>query len=303
MGSVDQFADVGRGITLCYRDEGPQDAPAVLLIGGLGEDLTSWTRAYIDPLQDAGLRVVRPDNRDSGRSTFVSTPPPALWRQIASRPRSEAYTLGDMAADVIGLVNHLRLDRVHVIGRSMGGMIAQTLTARHPERVASLTSVYSTTGAPKIGQPAASTLALLAAPAPKDRVGAVIQHLRMTHHLAGTAYPIDETAEAALAVEAWDRRAGNAADGSARQIEAIAASGDRTAELRRIQAPTLVLHGDRDRIVNPSGGQATAAAIPGARHRTLVGQGHHLPDAASGVFFAHVIPHVRATTPTPQEIS
>jgi pimeloyl-ACP methyl ester carboxylesterase len=184
-----------------------------------------------------------------------------------------------MAADAAELIDHLGVGPVHLVGRSMGGMIAQTVAARRPELVATLTSMYSTTGNTKVGQPALSTWALLCAPPPTDRVGAVRSHLRMTAHLSGAAYPLDEAEETEHAVTTWDRTAGDGVAGTSRQLQAIQASGDRTAEIATITAPTLVINGDRDRIVAPTGGVATTAAIPGARHVVIPGMGHHLPDA------------------------
>lgn len=161
----------------------------------------------------------------------------------------------------------------------MGGMIAQTLAARFPGRVRSLTSIYSTTGARNVGQPALSTFAILATSAPRNRTAAVCAHLRITRHVAGTAYPIDDAAEAARAAHAWDRCTDNPSEGSARQIQAIQVSGDRTAQLNAITAPTLVIHGDRDLLVAPSGGEATGRAIHQAQHVTIPGMGHHIPQA------------------------
>ncbi|MBT0566937.1 alpha/beta fold hydrolase [Williamsia sp. CHRR-6] len=301
----DRFLTLSTGIRLCFRDSAgdhrsgsTSDAgtETVLLIGGLGEDLTTWSQSYVSRLIAANHRVVRADNRDSGRSTFASTRPPALWRQALGVARSDAYTLADMGADLVELLDLLDVGRVHLIGRSMGGMIAQTIALMAPHRVASLTSVYSTTGAKDVGRPALSTMALMAAPAPRTRVGFVRNHLRMTDHLAGRAHPIDEVAEAALAAGMWDRCGDDLAAGSARQVEAISASPDRTSALRGLRVPTLVLHGDRDLIVHPSGGRATADAVPGARFVELVGAGHHLPESLGDEFFGHVLPHLEAAS-------
>lgn len=161
----------------------------------------------------------------------------------------------------------------------MGGMIAQTVAAAEPARVRSLTSIFSTTGAKKVGQPALSTMRLLAAPPARTRTAAVRAHLRITSHVAGTGYPIDDAAEAAVVAGGWDRAAGDLAAGTARQIQAIQASGDRTAQLSRITAPTLVLNGDRDLLVAPSGGAATVKAIRSAQHVVIPGMGHHIPEA------------------------
>lgn len=277
---LDQFAQLASGMTICFRDHGAKTDPAVLLVAGLGEDQTFWGDSFVSSLVSRGYRVITMDNRDVGRSTFATAPPPAIWRQILARPRRDAYTLADMAQDCVGVLDHLGIDRIHLAGRSMGGMIAQTIAATERQRVLSLTSIYSTTGSTKVGQPAKSTIRILVlSPEAKTRTDAVRSHLRITQHIAGTAYPIDDAAEAAIAARGWDRSAGDPAAGVARQIEAIQRSGDRTAQLRTIAAPTLVINGDRDLMVAPSGGVATARAIPSAQHVVIPGMGHHLPEA------------------------
>ena len=273
----DQFAELPGGTTICYRVEGPQDGPALLLVAGLGLDLTSWPRRMVDGFTGRGLRVIRLDNRATGRSTRVRARPPGMLRQLLARPVPGAYDLGDMAADVDGLLGHLGAGPVHVLGMSMGGMIAQTLAARHPHRVATLTSVFSTTGDRRVGQPARSTLLRMAKRPARTVDEAVDRHLSLLRHIGSTTdFPPDEALERAWVTGVWDRAEGrpNPA-GVARQIGAIQASGDRTAELRSITAPTLVIHGDTDRMVHPSGGRATAAAIPGARHVEIAGMRHH----------------------------
>lgn len=291
--AVEQLAPLPTGITICFRDHGSPTDPAILLIAGLAEDQTYWGDSFVESLVARGFRVITMDNRDVGRSTFMPTPPPALWRQVLARPRRDAYSLADMAQDCVGLLDHLGIDQVHLVGRSMGGMIAQTIAASAPARVLSLTSIYSTTGSTKVGQPATSTIRILVlAPQAKTREDFVRAHLRVTRHIAGTAYPVDEAAETSIAGRGWDRRAGDLAAATARQIEAIQRSGDRTAQLRSITAPTLVIHGDRDRMVAASGGVATAAAIPGARHVVMPGMGHHLPDEVVGEITELVVGHV-----------
>jgi pimeloyl-ACP methyl ester carboxylesterase len=276
--SPDHFVELRSGTRICFRDHGDPAHPAILLVAGLGEDLTFWGGEFVTALLARGYRVITMDNRDVGRSSFATTPAPGIWRQALARPRADGYTLTDMAQDCIGLLDHLGIERVHLVGRSMGGMIAQTIAATVPARVLSLTSMYSTTGSTKVGQPAKSTiLKLVFAKAPQTRTDAVRAHLRITQHIAGTGYAMDEAEESLLAGRAWDRRTGDGAAGEARQIQAIQLSGDRTEQLRRITAPTLVINGDRDLLVAPSGGQATAAAIPSAQHVVIPGMGHHLP--------------------------
>jgi pimeloyl-ACP methyl ester carboxylesterase len=272
---TEHLVELPSGVRLCYRDEG--EGEALLLVAGLGQDLTAWPEPFVRGLVHRGFRVVRHDNRDVGRSSRIAAPPPATWRQLLARPRPEAYTLQDMADDAVALLDHLAIDRAHLVGMSMGGMIAQTVAASRPDRVRTLTSVFSTTGHTRVGQPAWSTKLRLVKPEARTRDGFVNRHLALTAHLAGRGYPMDEAAETAYAERVWDRGASSGAGAPvARQIQAIQASGDRTWQVRRITAPTLVVHGDRDLIVHPSGGRATADAIAGARHVSIPGMGHHL---------------------------
>jgi pimeloyl-ACP methyl ester carboxylesterase len=273
----DQLVDLPAGPRICYRTEGPADGPPLLLIAGLGIDLTSWPQRMVDGFTGEGFRVIRFDNRDVGRSSAIATPPPGRLRQLLARPRPDAYDLADMAADAYGLLEHLGVERVHLVGMSMGGMIAQTLAARHPDRVASLTSIFSTTGHTRVGQPARSTLLRLARGPARTVEESVERHLAMLRHIGSGTFLPDEELERSWATGLWERGGGvRARAGVPRQISAIQASGDRTAELARISAPTLVVHGDVDRMVHPSGGRATAEAIPGARHVEIAGMGHHL---------------------------
>ena len=265
-------------------------------MAGWDQDLTSWPARFIDALVERGFRVIRYDNRDAGRSSRIHTPAPSTLRLLRERPRPDAYNLEDMADDAVALLDHLGLERVHVLGISMGGMIAQSMAASHPDRVLTLTSLISTTGRSRIGQPAWSTKLRIAQPPARTRDASVRRHLGLTAHLAGVDYPPDAAVETLYAEGAWDRAAevrGPAGAGGARQIQAIQSSGDRTEQLRRITAPTLVVHGDRDLIVHPSGGRATADAIPGARHVTIPGMGHHLAPGLLDRLVELVTNHIR----------
>ncbi|MGY1839419.1 MULTISPECIES: alpha/beta fold hydrolase [unclassified Modestobacter] len=273
----DRFVDLPAGPRICFRVEGPDDGAPLLLVAGLGVDLTAWPQRMVDGFVARGFRVVRFDNRDIGRSSRIDTPPPGRLRQLLARPRPGCYDLGDMAADTHGLLDHLGIDRVHLVGMSMGGMIAQTLAARHPDRVASLTSIFSSTGDRRVGQPARSTLLRLAKAPVRTVEESVERHLDLLRHIGSPTLVPDDDLERAWALGLWERGGGaRARAGVPRQISAIQASGDRTAECRRITAPTLVVHGSADRMVHPTGGRATAAAVPGARHVEIAGMGHHL---------------------------
>jgi pimeloyl-ACP methyl ester carboxylesterase len=281
MSGSDRFCRLSTGDRVCYRTSGDPAGQPLVLIAGLTLDLTSWPTTMIDGLVERGFYVIRFDNRDVGRSTWATTPPPGLLRQLLGRRRRDGYDLADMAADTIGLLDHLGVQRAHLVGMSMGGMIAQSVAARHPDRVSTLTSIFSTTGARRVGQPALSTRRLLARPAARTREQFIARHVGLMRHIAGRGFPLDEAAAVDYAAGAWERGPGPiAGSGVARQINAILKSGDRTAELGQVSAPTVVIHGDRDLIVHTSGGRATAAAIQDADHVTVAGMGH---DIAAGV--------------------
>lgn len=278
MNPHEQLVDVGEGISLCFETFGDRSDPPLLLIAGLGQQLLAWPTELCRSLAERGLFVIRFDNRDVGRSTMIATPPPASSSFVTHRWRPEQYTLADMTRDTAGLLRALDLPAAHVVGMSMGGMIGQTLAAKHPELVLSLTSIMSTTGARKIGRPALSTWRLMARRPPRGRAAAIEANVRIYRHIASRGFPFDEAATRALAEQAWER--GHSAAGVSRQLGAIFKSRDRTRELAAITAPTLVIHGDHDQMVHPSGGAATAAAIRGARLETFAGLGHDLPAGA-----------------------
>ncbi|GAB3854391.1 alpha/beta fold hydrolase [Dactylosporangium cerinum] len=283
---------------ICYRVDGPADGAPLLLIAGLGLDLTSWPQRMLDGFTGQGLRVIRLDNRDAGRSTRVAARPPGLLRQLFARPVPGAYDLADMAEDAHGLLEHLGIGRVHLAGMSMGGMIAQTLAARHPDRVATLTSIFSTTGDRRVGQPARSTMVRMAKRPARTVEESAARHLALLRHIGSTEFPPDEALEREWITQLWERGSGRPNHaGVARQIGAIQASGDRTAQLRTITAPTLVIHGDVDRMVHPSGGRATAAAIPAARHVEIAGMRHHLAPGVQDRIVALTAAHLSAGVP------
>jgi pimeloyl-ACP methyl ester carboxylesterase len=274
--SGEQMVEVGEGVKLCYERLGSPPDPPVLLIMGLGQQLLAWPDDFCEALIARGFQVIRFDNRDVGRSSHASIPAPRLPQLATRRFPPEQYDLGDMARDSAGLLDALNLAPAHVVGISMGGMIAQTLAARHPDHVRSLVSIMSSTGSRRAGWVAPSSLRLMFRPPPRDREAAAQRALVLWRHIGSHGFPLDEDSVRDRAMRAFDRDP-RAAAGTARQMAAILKSGDRTAELRHIAVPTLVVHGDRDRMVHPSGGKATAAAIPGARRVTIAGLGHDLP--------------------------
>ncbi|MDT4917189.1 MAG: hypothetical protein QOI15_2571 [Pseudonocardiales bacterium] len=288
----EELADVGRGITLAYEQLGNPDGIPLLLITGLGQQLHGWPDGFCELLVERGYRVVRFDNRDVGRSTHVDFPPARPVAMLRRRWDPRQYDLGDMAADTVGLLDALGLASVHIVGASMGGMIAQTVAARYPERVASLVSMMSTTGARRVGRPALSTWRLMMGRPSRSRAEFADRGVRMWRHIGAPGYPFDEAAVREIAGRSWDRDPSPL--GVARQLAAVIKSGDRTAEVRRITAPTLVVHADRDLMVNQSGGASTAAAIPGARLRTVPGLGHDLPRGAWPTLVELLDDHVRS---------
>ena len=294
---AEQFYDVGRGITLCYETFGEASDPPLLLIQGLGMQMVGWPEEFCEQLAARGFYVVRFDNRDIGRSTRVSGRPPTPGQLVRRRIDPVHYTLSDMAQDAAGLLRALELEPAHVVGVSMGGMIAQTLAAEHPESVRSLVSIMSTTGNRWRGQPAFRIYRFLLRRAPDDRAG-FIEHIGKLFAVIGSqGLPQDTERIREIAARSYDRGHDPAAAG--RQLGAIIASGDRTAQLRQITAPTLVIHGSKDRMVNRSGGLATARAIPGARMLTIKGMGHDLPEAAWPQLLDAIAEHAHAAERAP----
>jgi pimeloyl-ACP methyl ester carboxylesterase len=271
------------GIELCYQEMGDPDGEPLLLVMGLATQMIAWDEGFCDLLAERGFRVVRFDNRDIGRSTkIVAAGVPRRIDMIAGRRGSAAYLLPDMAADTIGLMDHLGIDAAHVVGASMGGMIAQTLAIEHSERVRSLVSIMSNTGSRWTGMPSRKAMAVLLGRPPRNREAAVERAVRTFSVIGSPGYPFDEERLRRIAGRSYDR--GHSAAGVIRQLHAITASGDRTEDLRTVQTPTTVIHGNRDVLVRPAGGRATARAIPNARLRMIDGMGHDLPRQLWPVF-------------------
>jgi pimeloyl-ACP methyl ester carboxylesterase len=287
---VDQKAsNVGpAGIDITYQRLGNPDAPVLLLIMGLAAQSIHWPDAFCHALVDGGLQVIRFDNRDAGLSTHLTdAPPPDLPAALAGDLSSVSYTLSDMAADAVGLLDVLGFEKAHVAGASMGGQIAQTLAIEHPDRVRSLTSMMSTTGNQSVGQSSPEVRKeLFAGPPPVTRDEVIQRSLRASRVVGSPGYPSYENEIAVRAGRAYDR----AYDpiGIARQAIATVASGDRTERLRHLKVPTLVIHGLGDRMCDVSGGRATAEAIPGAELVLIEGMGHNLPPGLRSYLAARI---------------
>jgi len=274
---AEQHCRVGE-IDICYETFGDPGDPAMLLIMGLGTQMVAYHDAFCQQLAERGFFVIRHDNRDIGRSTHLDgTPTPSLV-QLLKRDRHSPYTLADMAGDSVGVLDCLGIEKAHIVGTSMGGMIAQTLAIRYPERTLSLVSIMSNTGSFWNGQPALALYAVLLKPSPGDRESFINNAVEMFTKLGGSGYEPDVEDLREIATLSFDR--GHDARGSQRQLWAIVADRDRTPLLRGLKVATTVIHGAEDRLVHPSGGRATAKAIPGARLVMIPGMGHGLPRGA-----------------------
>lgn len=282
-----------------YESLGDPAYPAILLIMGLGMQLTSWPDAFCQALVQGGFRVVRFDNRDSGLSARAPAGRlPRVWRAVAASllrlPLRIPYRLQDMAGDAIRVLDALQIQRAHVVGASMGGMIAQVLAAQFAQRVLSLTSIMSSSGNPRLPLPSRKARqALLGRPPNPHDVESVVNHLVQVFGVIGSpAYPEPE----ASMRERLRRNVKRAYDpeGTRRQLLAVIASGDRRALLRRITAPTLVIHGRADPLVPLAAGQDTAANVPGAKLLVIDGMGHDLPSPLLPRLAAAVMAHCSA---------
>ena len=270
------------GLSLCYDSFGDLAAPPLLLIMGLGAQMILWDDGFCAGLAERGFRVIRFDNRDIGRSTYLSEVvkvdlPALMMQRLQGKPIACPYLLSDMAADAVGLLDFLGIETAHIVGASMGGMIAQELAIRHPTRLRTLVSIMSSTGAANLPPPSPEGAAVLMAPPALTRDDFITGFCRNWKVLRAGSFPDDEARDPARAARMWDR--GTNPPGVARQLLAIFASGDRTALLHGVKAPTLVIHGTPDPLVPVQAGRATAAAVPGARMLELGRMGHALPIA------------------------
>jgi pimeloyl-ACP methyl ester carboxylesterase len=275
------------GIELAYQEMGDPEGEPLLLVMGLAMQMLGWDENLCVLLAERGFRVVRFDNRDIGHSTmFDEAGMPSRLDMLRGRRSTAPYLLTDMAEDAFGLMDHLEIESAHVVGASMGGMIAQTMAIQSPARVRSLVSMMSTTGNRWVGSPTLRAWRVLLARFPKTRDQYIARAFTTFGALGSPGFPMDRKRLAELAGEMYDRS--NNPAGIIRQMHAISASGDRTTALRRLDLPTTVIHGDSDLLIRPAAGRATARAIPGARLRMIEGMGHDLPRALWPTFVEEI---------------
>lgn len=268
------------GIEIEYETFGPPDGEALLLIMGLGAQLTLWDPEFCEELADRGYYAIRFDNRDVGLSTYFDHAGVPDLTRLTSGAREEAnfeiaYSLDDMADDAVGLLEALSIERAHVVGASMGGMIAQAVAIRHPRRVRSLVSIMSATGNPDGPQAKPAVLAKLLAPPAANREAQIEQSLELRRTIGSPGFPFDQRRARRNAARDYDRAFHP--QGAARQTAAIASHGDREAALRQLAVPTLVIHGSDDPLVPLGNGERTARAIPDAELLVIEGMGHDIP--------------------------
>jgi pimeloyl-ACP methyl ester carboxylesterase len=268
------------GIDICYEIFGDPAAEPLLLIMGLGAQMIHWDDDFCRQLAARGFRVIRFDNRDIGKSSHMSggkrlTAFELLKLRLLKIPVAAPYRLIDMAKDTVGLMDVLGIKSAHLVGASMGGMIAQEIAISFPQRVRSLTSIMSTTGNPKIPPPTREAAAVLIAPPVASKEEYFARFAQTWKVLRAGSFPEEEARDPERAARTWER--GLNPPGVARQLRAILASGSRKERLRAVKAPTLVIHGTVDPLVHPEGGMDTAASIPGAKLVLIEGMGHALP--------------------------
>jgi pimeloyl-ACP methyl ester carboxylesterase len=275
-GFSDERVAPANGIEIAYQETGDPDGEPLFLVMGLATQMIAWDEPFCTMLAERGFRVIRFDNRDIGRSTkFDAAGLPKRTDMLLGRRRTAPYLLRDMADDVVGLMDHLGIESAHVVGASMGGMIAQTVAIRRPNRVRSLVSIMSSTGNRWLGMPTWKAFGTLFAQPGAGREAAIEHTVKIFRIIGSPAYEMDEEHLRRLAGISYDRSHSRA--GIARQLHAITASGDRTRALRGLRIPATVIHGGSDPLIRPLAGRATARAIPHGRLRVIPGMGHDLP--------------------------
>jgi pimeloyl-ACP methyl ester carboxylesterase len=286
------------GITLEYETHGSYADPPILLVAGIGMQLIGWPRAFAQLIADGGRYVITFDSRDNGlsekldgtESNFNAVMLAAGTGDFEKARALAPYLLSDMSDDGFGLLTALGIDRAHILGASMGGMIAQTMAIEHPERVITLTSMMSTTGEPEYGQSTPEALEALLTPSPEDREG-YIEASKNWLSWRSKRWPDLEFVRQ-LAADSYDRS--NYPNDDNRQLTAILASGSRADGLRKLQVPTLVIHGRDDTLIAPSGGERTAQLIPGARLMLVDDMGHDRPRPLWPLLSGAILEHTAA---------
>jgi pimeloyl-ACP methyl ester carboxylesterase len=274
------------GLRLAYETFGDAPGAPVVLVMGLGVQMLLWHEDFCREIAERGRTVVRFDNRDAGESTHIDAPVD-LMACLAGDTSSAPYAVEDMADDVAGLVEGLGFEAAHIVGASMGGMVAQSMAMRHRERVLSLVSIMSTTGQREVSQPTEAAVAALLAPAPTTREEAMDRAQAAARVIGSPGFERDQDDLRERAGRAWDRD--HDPSGFARQMAAIQRSGNRTTDVQKITAPTLVIHGKDDPLIPVAAGRATAAAIPGAELWEVAGMGHDLPRALWPEFAERIV--------------
>lgn len=282
------------GIELVYDAFGEPSAPPMLLIMGLGAQMIGWEEEFCTDLAAHGYWVIRFDNRDVGLSTRLDEAGiPDVVALMQAQARGESvqapYTLRDMAGDAVGLLDALEAESAHVVGASMGGMIAQEMAIHHPERVRTLTSIMSSTGNPELPPPTPEAMSILVTPFPTDREGYLERSVQMWRILGGPGFPLDEDRARKKAEQAFER--GLSPEGTTRQLAAVLASGSRKEALQAVTVPTLVIHGDADPLVPVECGMDTAKSVPDAELLVIEGMGHELPPAVAARVIAAIVRH------------
>jgi pimeloyl-ACP methyl ester carboxylesterase len=280
------------GLDLEYDTFGSADDPALVLVMGLGAQMINWDNDFCGLLAEEGFRVIRFDNRDIGLSTYLDElPVPDLTALLGGDLSQAPYGLPDMADDVAGLLDALGISQAHVVGASMGGMIAQQFAINHPARLLSLCSIMSTTGDPTVGSATPEALGALLRPAATSREEAIEQGAIGSVVIGSPGFPASEEERRAKAAASYDRAFHPA--GGARQAAAIISTHDRTEGLRTVSVPTIVIHGEADPLVDQSGGKATAAAVPDSELVIIPGMGHDLPRQLWTTFVENIVRNAR----------
>ena len=279
------------GIQIEYDTFGDASSPALLLVMGAGGQMILWEAGFCEGLAKKGLFVIRFDNRDCGLSTkFEEAGIPDMMAAMEGKPIRTAYSLEDMADDAVGLLDALGIGKAHICGASMGGMIAQVIAYRYPERVLTLTSIMSSTGNPELPQMKPEVLAAVFKPIPEERQAFIEHNVNLWRMLWSPGFPFDEERLRSVIAATYDRS--YYPQGMVRQSAAVLVHGYRRSEIASIAAPTLVIHGDGDPLMSVEGGKETAQLIEGAKLRIIAGMGHDMPKETWPILVDAISDHI-----------